>query len=160
MCPLLQLQVEMEAVELMMEWAWLVLAAWLDFWSKASFCNDKGLSLLRVLLSPYPPSSGLEGPNGSQSLMSQRQSEMGQLGIDVSQVCLCQCKLGGKTVETSGYGNRSQEINGTVARYLCVIAGGIFPIWTPWFDDIGAAGANFNPVDRPDQPRSISPGSS
>ncbi|CAF3440221.1 unnamed protein product [Fusarium graminearum] len=149
MCPLLQLQVEMEAVELMMEWAWLVLAAWLDFWSKASFCNDKGLSLLRVLLSPYPPSSGLEGPNGSQSLMSQRQSEMGQLGIDVSQ-----------TVETSGYGNRSQEINGTVARYLCVIAGGIFPIWTPWFDDIGAAGANFNPVDRPDQSRSISPGSS
>ncbi|PTD09575.1 hypothetical protein HYE67_007386 [Fusarium culmorum] len=122
MCPLLQLQVEIEAVELMMEWAWLVLAAWLDFWSKASFCNDKGLSLLRVLLSPF---------------------------LRFIQ-----------TVETSGYGNRSREINGTVARYLCVIAGGIFPIWTPWLDDIGAAGANFNPVDRPDQSRSISPGSS
>ncbi|EYB22829.1 hypothetical protein FG05_06898 [Fusarium graminearum] len=128
MCPLLQLQVEMEAVELMMEWAWLVLAAWLDFWSKASFCNDKGLSLLRYVFASV---------NSAVRFLRFIQ-----------------------TVETSGYGNRSQEINGTVARYLCVIAGGIFPIWTPWFDDIGAAGANFNPVDRPDQSRSISPGSS
>jgi len=64
MCPLLQLQVEMEAVELMMEWAWLVLVAWLNFWSKASFCNDKGLPLLRVLLPPYV----LVGCRGSQRL--------------------------------------------------------------------------------------------
>lgn len=71
MCPLLQLQVEMEAVELVMEWAWLVLVAWLDFWSKASFCNDKGLPLLRVLLSPYVLSRRVEGLNGSRSLMSQ-----------------------------------------------------------------------------------------
>ena len=64
MCPLLQLQVEIEAVELMMEWAWLVLVAWLDFWSKASFCNDKGLPLLRVLLSL----DVLVGCRGSQRL--------------------------------------------------------------------------------------------
>ncbi|KAJ0150434.1 hypothetical protein HZ326_7055 [Fusarium oxysporum f. sp. albedinis] len=33
----------------MMEWAWLevVVAAWLDFWSKAPSGSDRGLPLLR-----------------------------------------------------------------------------------------------------------------
>jgi hypothetical protein len=45
----LQLQVEIEAVELLMEWAWLVLAAWQVFWSKVSSGDDRGMPLLRFL---------------------------------------------------------------------------------------------------------------
>ena len=71
-------------------------------------------------------------------------------------------------VEVSGYGKRSREINGTVARYLCVIVEGIFPIWTFWLDILVGhfgwivselAGANSNPVDRPGHSRNYSPGS-
>jgi hypothetical protein len=42
-CTLLQLQVEIEAVELLMGWAWLVPAAWQIFWSKVSSDDDRGI---------------------------------------------------------------------------------------------------------------------